>query len=150
MSEQAEEGSRGQEQDERVKRLRPHATDPPPHFVELVGFLGDDPNPEYARLYLTDRLNYSVVFRRAHAQFEAIPRGQHPIPEEDVTRVTLHRDARVDYVRTGTVRELDEFDIGVEIGPIGGTIEGVLGWLPTGLCPRRHPSLQPIPGCPHV
>jgi len=133
MSEQAEEGSRGQEQDERVKRLRPQATDPPPDVLELIGFRGLDPNPEYARLYLNRALTYYVRFRREDAQFEAIPRGQHPIPEEDVTAVTLRREARVEYVRSRRLDEVDDqFDLDLRISSDGGTDWGVPQLLTNG------------------
>jgi len=147
MSEpEEEEGPQGQAQNERVNRVRPRPTDLPARVFEVVGFLGDSDRPGYARLYLNRALTYYMEFPREDAQFERVPQGEHPVPDEDVTRVMLPQDAQVEYVRSQKLNEPDEFDIDVDVSPIAGADLGLPWPISARICPPRYPhaTRQPV------
>jgi hypothetical protein len=83
----------------------------------MLGFLGDSDRPGFRRLYFTRDLDYYAEFRADDVvDIEAIPAEQPPFPGDEATRLTLRRDATVEYTRVRTGRPLDEFDLDVRLG----------------------------------
>jgi hypothetical protein len=104
-------------QDPIVERGRPDPAQPPERTLTLTGFLGDSDRAGFRRLYFTRDLDYYAEFRAEDVVHVApIPADEQPFGGEDATRVSLRRDATVDYTRTRTARPLDEFDIDVRFG----------------------------------
>jgi hypothetical protein len=111
-------GAADRAQDPLVARLRPNPSDPPQPVIVLEGLLGDSDREGYRRLYLTRQLDYYAEFRAADViDIQAIEADQPPFIGEPASRVTLPRDATIDYTRTTTARELDEFDLDIRLGP---------------------------------
>jgi hypothetical protein len=104
-------------QDPLVERRRPDPAQPPEPAVSMVGFLGDSDRPDYRRLYLTRDLDYYAEFRVDDViDLEPIPQEQPPFPGEQATRLSLRREATIDYTRVRPARLLDEFDVDVRLG----------------------------------
>src|SRR4051794_13055927 len=73
----------------------------PPATLTLVGLLGDSDRPGNRRLYLNTRLDYWVEFRGEDVvAVDSIGPDQAPFQGLDSTRVTLNRDASVQYVHS--------------------------------------------------
>jgi hypothetical protein len=116
-------------QDPLVERLRPDPSEPPTPVMVLEGLLGDSDRPGFRRLYFTRELDHYAEFRADQAlSIEAIPEDRPPWPGQEATRVTLPRDATVDYTRTRVARPLDEFDLDVRLGPARGFARGAVTW----------------------
>jgi hypothetical protein len=126
-------------QDPIVERLRPDPAQPPEPTLELSGFLGDSDRPGFRRLYLNRNLDYFAEFRTDDVvAFTTIPAGQDPFRGEEATRLTLRRDATLEYTRTRTARPLDEFDLDIQFGRHRGPF-----------VPAELPYMTPPdPGCP--
>ena len=108
-------------QDPLVGRLRPDPSGPPQPAKTLEGVLGDSDRPGYRRLYFTAELDSYAEFRAEDVLSVAdIPPDQPPFLGELATRVTLKRDAAVDFTRTQRGRPLDEFDLDVRLAPGAG------------------------------
>ena len=76
----------------------------PPPALTLVGLLGDSDRPGRRRLYLNTRLDYWVEVRAEDVlTVEDVGPDQPPFQGLDATRLTIVRDAQLDYVRTATV-----------------------------------------------
>jgi hypothetical protein len=85
--------------------------------LELAGFLGDSDREGFRRLYFTRDLDYYAEFRAEDVvELEEIPADKHPFIGEQASRVSLRRDATVEYTRTRTARPVDEFDLDVRLG----------------------------------
>lgn len=111
-------------QDPIVGRLRPDPAQPPEPTLAMSGFLGDSDRPGFRRLYFTRDLDYYAEFRADDVvDMNAIPAEQSPFRGEEATRLTLRRDATVEYTRTRTARPLDEFDLDVRLARSGGRFE---------------------------
>jgi hypothetical protein len=107
----------GRAQDPLVARRRPDPSTPPERTLDLIGFLGDSDREGYRRLYFTRELDYYAEFRLDDvADIAEIPAERHPFVGEQASRVSLRRDAVVDYTRTRTARPVDEFDLDVRLG----------------------------------
>ncbi|MFP5417118.1 MAG: hypothetical protein ACLGHZ_09675 [Actinomycetes bacterium] len=79
---------------------------PPPRTFTLAGLLGDSDRPGRRRLYLNTRLDFWAEFLTDDVRaVEPVAPDQPPFMGLDATRVTLARDARVDYVRTQSLEE---------------------------------------------
>jgi hypothetical protein len=116
-------------QDPLVERLRPDPSEPPTRVMVLEGLLGDSDRPGFRRLYFTRELDHYAEFRTDQAlSVEAIPEDRPPWPGQEATRVTLPRDATVDYTRSRVARPLDEFDLDVRLGPARGFGPGAATW----------------------
>lgn len=75
----------------------------PQPALTLVGLLGDSDRPGRRRLYLTTRLDYWVEIRTEDVlTVEDVGPDQPPFQGLDATRITVVRDARLDYVRTAS------------------------------------------------
>ena len=112
-------------QDPLVARLRPDPAQPPEPTVTLEGVLGDSERPGFRRLYFSAELDSFAEFRTADVlSLAEIPAGQPPFLGEAATRVTLRRDAAVDFTRTQHGRPLDEFDLDVRLAPAAAAAEG--------------------------
>jgi len=136
-----------QAQNERVNRQRPRPTDEPGAADVLVfGFLGASDRPGYVRLYRNRALTRYREFRREDAQLETVPRGEPPIPEEDITCARLRPGARVEDVRSRRLDEHDEFEIDVDISPTAGTDWGATGPFTDSVW-QQYPTVQPISWC---
>jgi hypothetical protein len=104
-------------QDPRVERLRPDPSQSPQAALTLAGFLGDSDRAGYRRLYFTRSLDSYAEFRAEEVlHVQPIGADEQPFPGEEATRVTLRRDATVEYTRTRVARPLDEFDLDIRLG----------------------------------
>lgn len=144
-------------QDPLVGRLRPEPSRPPERAVILEGALGDSERPGFRRLYFTAELDSFAEFRTDDVLSVAdIPPDQPPFLGEPATRVTLRRDAAVDFTRTQRGRPLDEFDLDVRLAPAAGLGQdqpqtfGAPGCLETfGFGCHEHGTLDTFGiGCP--
>jgi len=122
-------------QDPLVGRLRPDPSEPPEPTKTLEGALGDSDRPGFRRLYFAPELDSYAEFRGDDVLSVAdIPPDQPPFLGEPATRVTLRRDAAVDFTRTQQGRALDEFDLDVRLAPGAGV-------------PQDRPLTFGEPGC---
>ena len=124
MSDDAQSGERGdaadRSQDPLVERLRPDPSQPPEPTKILEGLLGDSDRQGLRRLYFTAELDYYAEFRTDDVLSVAdIPPDQPPFLGEPATRVTLRRDATVDFTQSQRPRPLDEFDLDVRLSAAG-------------------------------
>jgi hypothetical protein len=104
-------------QDPYVASRRPDPAQPSQPTARMVGFLGDSDRPGFRRLYFTRDLDYYAEFRADEViQVESIPAEQPPFPGDEATRLTLRRDATVEYTRVRTPHSIDEFDADVRLG----------------------------------
>jgi hypothetical protein len=104
-------------QDPFVDKLRPDPSQPPQPAITLSGLIGDSDRAGCRRLYFTRELDYYAEFRNEDVvDTSPIPPEQAPLPGLEATRVTLKRDATIDYTRTRTAAAADEFDIDVRFG----------------------------------
>jgi hypothetical protein len=104
-------------QDPFVARRRPDPAQPPEPTTRMFGFLGDSDRPGFRRLYLTRDLDYYAEFRVDDVvELESIPEDQLPFRGDEATRLTLRRDATVDYTRERTQPPVNEFDADVRLG----------------------------------
>jgi hypothetical protein len=105
-------------QDPLVERLRPDPSRPAEPTRTLAGLLGDSDRPGMRRLYFTAELDFYAEFRSDDVLAIAeIPPDQAPFLGEPATRVTLRRDATVEFTRTERARPLDPFDLDVRFAP---------------------------------
>ena len=103
-------------QDPLVERERPDPSQPPEPTKALEGALGDSDRPGFRRLYFTAELDSYAEFRVDDVlSVVDIPPDQPPFLGEPATRVTLRRDAAVDFTRTQRARPRDEFDLDVRL-----------------------------------
>ncbi len=103
-------------QDPYVDRLRPDPSEPPQSAVTLSGLLGNSDRPGFRRLYFTRELDYYAEFREADVlDTSPVPPEQSPFRGLDATRVLLRAEAPIDYTRSRTAAEGDEFDIDVRL-----------------------------------
>ncbi|MFI7420482.1 hypothetical protein [Nonomuraea sp. NPDC049684] len=110
-------GSARRSQDPIVERLRPDPAQAPAAVLRMTGFLGDSDRPGHRRLYFTRGLDYYAEFRTGDVvDMTPIARHEEPFRGEEATRVSLRRDAMVEFTRTRTARSPDEFDLDVRIG----------------------------------
>lgn len=95
---------------------------PAPASFQLSGLLGDSDRDGFRRLYLNTSLDYYVEFRSGDVlSVESVTADQPPFVGLDATRVTLTRDAQVDYIRSRTAAA-DPFAVNVQGGvPAGFT-----------------------------
>ncbi len=104
----------GRPADPFVRSRMAGAGDPPPQTVSLSGLLGDSDREGRRRLYFTTRLDYYAEFLNDDViAVEDVAADQPPFVGLDATRVTLKRDARVDYIHTRVAGPADEFDLDV-------------------------------------
>ncbi|MFT4216251.1 MAG: hypothetical protein QM619_03575 [Micropruina sp.] len=84
----------------------------PPATLTLVGLLGDSDRPGRRRLYLSTRLDYWVEVRNSDVlAVEDVGPDQPPFQGLDATRLTVVRDAQLDYVRTAGAGAADPFSV---------------------------------------
>lgn len=108
-------------QDPLVERQRPDPAQPAEPTKTLSGALGDSDRPGFRRLYFTAELDYYGEFRSVDVLSVAdVPPDQPPFLGEPATRITLRRDAAVDFTRTQRARPLDEFDLDVRLSAAPG------------------------------
>ena len=124
MADDDRSGDRGdavdRPQDPLVARLRPDPSQPPEPTRTLEGVLGDSDRPGFRRVYVTPELDQYAEFRTDDVISVAdIPPDQPPFLGEPATRVTLRRDAPVDFTRSHRARPLDEFDLDVRLAAAG-------------------------------
>jgi hypothetical protein len=82
----------------------------------MFGFLGDSDREGFRRLYLTRDLDYYAEFRVDDVvELESIPADRQPFPGDEATRLTLRRDATVDFTRERTQPVVNEFDADVRL-----------------------------------
>jgi hypothetical protein len=125
----SEEDIEKRPQDPFVERLRPDPSEPPTPAMVLEGLLGDSDRAGFRRLYFTSELDHYAEFRADQVlSVETLPADRPPFLGQEATRVTLPRDATVDYTRTRTARPVDEFDLDVRLGAAGRMVPGPGTW----------------------
>src|SRR5258708_6489646 len=101
--------SASRQQDDYVRRLRPDPVQPPPRTIQFAGLLGDSDRPGRRRLYFNRALDYYAEFRHEDVlHIENIPPEQPPLVGIEATRVTLRRDAQIDFTRSHPTGPLDQ------------------------------------------
>jgi hypothetical protein len=114
-----------------VGRLKPDPSQPAQRVIDLVGLVGDSDRTGYQRLYLTTKLDYYAEFSVQDVVFsETVPADKSPFPGLEATRVSVRRDATINYTWASSLQPVDEFDLDVRLGaavaagrsPEGGTI----------------------------
>lgn len=125
-------------------RINDPAT-PAPASFELAGLLGDSDRDGYRRLYLNTTLDYYVEFRTADVlAVDSVTPDQPPFVGLDATRVTLNREAQVEYVHSRPAAAADAFSVDAQLGLPGGfTPDDGTRTLPTDLTDL---TIQ-TPGC---
>jgi hypothetical protein len=104
-------------QDPIVDRLRQDPARRAQAAVRMTGFLGNSDRPGFRRLYFTRELDYYAEFRVEDVvEISSVAAEERPFRGDQATRVTLRRDATVDYTRTHVAQEIDEFDLDVQLG----------------------------------
>jgi hypothetical protein len=89
----------------------------PAKTLELSGLLGDSDRPGYRRLYFTTQLDYYAEFASADVvAVETVPKDQAPFTGLEATRLTLRRDATVNFTQVRSAAPVDEFDLDVKLG----------------------------------
>jgi hypothetical protein len=82
----------------------------------LSGLPGSSDRPGRQRLYFNRALDYFAEFLVEDVvHTEPIPAEQPPLVGLETTRVTLRRNAAIDYTRTRYARPLDEFDLDIRL-----------------------------------
>jgi hypothetical protein len=103
-------------QDPIVDRLRRDPAKRAQAAVRMTGFLGDSDRPGFRRLYFTRELDYFAEFRVEDVvEISSVAAEERPFRGDQATRVTLRREATVDYTRTHVAQEIDEFDLDVQL-----------------------------------
>ena len=107
-------------QDPFVERLRPDPSQPLRRVLTLAGLLGDSDRPGFRRVYFTRDLTYYAEFRSDDVvQMAPIPAEQAPFTGDEATRVTLAREATIEYTRVRTATPIDEFDLDIRLARLG-------------------------------
>jgi hypothetical protein len=136
MAEDDQKSGAERPQDPLVERLRPDPSQPPQAVLTLAGLLGDSDRPGYRRLYFTRDLDYYAEFRTEDVLGTAsIPPSEPPFLGDEATRLTLKRDAVVEYTRVRSPRPIDEFDLDVRLGRVGGSSGAAPGDFTAVPCP---------------
>jgi hypothetical protein len=114
-----------------VGRLKPDPSQPAQRVIDLVGLAGDGDRTGYQRVYLTTKLDYYAEFLIEDVVYsETIPADQSPFPGLEATRVSVRRDATINYTWARSPQPVDEFDLDVRLG--AAAPEGPPpGWWPT-------------------
>jgi hypothetical protein len=103
-----------------VGRLKPDPTQPAQRVIELVGLPGDSDRVGYQRLYLTARLDYYAEFQAHDIVYgETVAADVSPIAGQEATKVSIRRDATINYTWVRSPQPLDEFDLDVRLGAAG-------------------------------
>jgi hypothetical protein len=117
-----------------VGRLKPDPAQPAQRVIELVGLPGDSDRAGYQRLYLTARLDYYAEFQVQDIVYtEAVAADVSPVAGQEATKVSIRRDATINYTWVRSPQPVDEFDLDVRLGAAGSAI-GPAGF-PTNTCP---------------
>jgi hypothetical protein len=118
-----------------VERMKPDPSQPAERVTELTGLPGDSDRPGYQRLYLTAKLDYYAEFLvRDIVRTEAVPADQSPLSGLDTTRVSIRRDATINYTWSKSPQPVDEFDLDVRLGAAGPAIALPPIPIPTHTC----------------
>ena len=110
---------------------------PAPASFQLAGLLGDSERDGYRRLYLNTALDYYVEFRTEDVlAVESVTPDQPPFVGLDATRVSLNRDAAVEYVHSRPASAdglaADGFAVDARAGLPGGLTPDTDLTFPTG------------------
>ena len=153
MADKEEKGIDGRAPDPFVAARINDPAAPPPASFQLAGLLGDSDRDGIRRLYLNTTLDYYVEFKTDDVlAVESVTPDQPPFVGLDATRVTLNRDAQVEYVHSRPAAA-DAFNVDAQSGPPGGfgvdTIEtGTQPTAPTWTLPTDLTDTLPqTPGC---
>jgi hypothetical protein len=129
-----------------VGRLKPDPSQPAQRVIDLVGLAGDSDRTGYQRLYLTTKLDYYAEFLIEDVVYnETVPADQSPFPGLEAARVSVRRDATINYTWARSPQPVDEFDLDVRLGAAA-----PVGPPPGGFThpPCIHPSFLPTCTCP--
>jgi hypothetical protein len=120
-----------------VESLRPDPSQPAKKTVVLIGLPGKSDRPGYQRLYLTTKLNYyAEFFVSGILNAETIPADKSPFPGHEATRVTIGRDANIQYISATSPQPVDEFDLDVRLGGQTAAVAGA--FFVSQFCPTRN------------
>jgi hypothetical protein len=116
---QGDSGGGDRPQDSWVSKLRPDPGRPAARTLTLTGLIGDSDRAGYRRLYFTRALDQYAEFRADDVlAAEDVPVDTPPFVGLDATRVTLTRDAVVDYTRSVPGDQAtDPFDLDARFTP---------------------------------
>ena len=122
-----------------VEQLKPDPTQPARKTTVLTGLPGNSDRPGYQRLYLTTKLDYYAEFLAQDIlKADTIAADQSPFPGIEATRVAIARDAVIHYIWARSAHPVDEFDLDVRLGAVGGRAAAHpgtgLGGGPGGTC----------------
>lgn len=116
-----------------VGRLKPDPSQPAQRVmevIELVGLAGDSDRTGYQRLYLTVKLNYYAEFLIEDMVYrQTVPADESPFPGLEAARVSVRRDATINYTWARSPQPVDEFDLDVRpsaAAVAAGSREGVI------------------------
>jgi hypothetical protein len=99
-----------------VGRLKPDPSQPAQRVIELVGLAGDSDRTGYQRLYLTVKLNYYAEFLIEDIVYlQTVPADESPFPGLEAARVSVRRDATINYTWARSPQPVDEFDLDVRL-----------------------------------
>ncbi len=116
----APDGLDDREQDEYVRRFRSDPAQPPQRTIVLFGLLGDSDRSGCRRIYFNRALDYYAEFRTDDVLYvETVPPDQPPLVGVEATRLTLRRDALIEFTRSRSARPLDEYDLDVRLAQRG-------------------------------
>jgi len=100
-----------------VESLRPDPSQPAKKTVVLIGLPGKSDRPGYQRLYLTTKLDYYAEFLVSGIlSAETIPADSSPFPGHEATKVTVGRNANIQYISAKSPQPVDEFDLDIRLG----------------------------------
>jgi hypothetical protein len=133
-----------------VGRLKPHPSQPAQRVIELVGLAGNSDRNGYQRLYLTVKLDYYAEFLIEDIVYrQTVPADESPFPELEAARVSVRRDATINYTWARSPQPVDEFDLDVRLRAAADAArspEGVnFGYRPpTYTCPHTWYSPEDV------
>ena len=119
-----------------VERLKPDPSQPAKRVTVLTGLPGKSDRSGYQRLYLTTKLDYYAEFlTSAIVNTEVVAPDQSPFPGHEATRVSIAREATIQYIRERSPQPVDEFDLDIRLAAPSAA--------------QAHPArfISPVNGC---
>ncbi|MEU6239476.1 hypothetical protein [Kitasatospora sp. NPDC047058] len=89
----------------------------PARTLTLSGLLGDSDRAGFRRLYFNKQLDYYAEFASSDVvSVETVESDRPPFVGLEATKVTLRRDATVQFTQVQSAAPLDEFDLDLRLG----------------------------------
>jgi hypothetical protein len=151
MAKEDDNSIKGRPPDPYVAARISNPAEPAAASFQLSGLLGDSDRAGFRRLYLNTRLDYYVEFLTDDVlAVDSIGADTAPFVGLDATRVSLKRDAAVNYVHTRS-GPMEAFDLDAQVGLPSGDLGGGFGTDPTdptgGLPTQLTDTLQTYGPC---